>query len=170
MTDQIATAEDIRWGEDFYAHRIQGQAHQDRLSRYFDIPLATHVEGNLWQGGVWPGVRLPDDFAFVVNLYGLSYAIGENTTELQARMMDSSTQGFDDVDKIAGEVVKMVAFGPTLVHCQAGLNRSGLIAARALMLMGDSAATAINKLRKRSPVVLCNESFTNWLHGLASDA
>jgi protein-tyrosine phosphatase len=50
------------------------------------------------------------------------------------------------------------------VHCQAGLNRSGLITARALMLRGMSATDAIQLLRKRrDPAVLCNAVFANWL-------
>jgi protein-tyrosine phosphatase len=52
-----------------------------------------------------------------------------------------------------------------LVHCQAGLNRSNLIAALALMrLTGCDAAAAIALLReKRSPLVLCNEAFEQYL-------
>ena len=70
------------------------------------------------------------------------------------------------INEIATEVVEALDVGPTLVHCQAGLNRSGLVAARALMLLdGRSAAQAINDVRRRSPVCLCNETFTNWLRG-----
>mgnify|MGYP001561544085 FL=1 len=54
--------------------------------------------------------------------------------------------------------------GPTLVHCQAGLNRSGLVAANALRLRGMPASEAIALLRRqRSPAVLCNSAFEEWL-------
>lgn len=79
-------------------------------------------------------------------------------------MYDSSDQGFAQVDAIAAWVNVCRKDGPTLVHCQAGLNRSGLVAARALTLDGMNAADAIALLReKRSPAVLCNRSFESWL-------
>jgi protein-tyrosine phosphatase len=54
--------------------------------------------------------------------------------------------------------------GVTLVHCQAGLNRSGLISALALIEEGMKAVDAISLLRaKRSRAVLCNQLFEKWL-------
>lgn len=164
MTDQIATAETIEWGEDFYGHRIQGQAHQDQLNRYFDIPLASHVEGNLWQGGCVHGVRVPDEFVFVCSLYPWGqYDLGDGTHREEYKLYDSSQQGMEMVDAIAKRVAGWLKDGPVLVHCQAGLNRSGLVAARALMHGGKTADEAITLLRKRSPVVLCNQAFETWL-------
>jgi protein-tyrosine phosphatase len=167
VSDQIATAHNIKFADNFFDYVIDGTAHQDKLSRRFEVPLVTQVEGNLWQGGVWPGVRLPDEFVNVVNLYGLSYELGLNTTEHKVIMHDSNTQTFERVDLLAQAIVTALDDGPLLVHCQAGLNRSGLLAARVLMLWKDyTAAQAINAVRRRSPVCLCNESFCNWLHGL----
>lgn len=52
----------------------------------------------------------------------------------------------------------------TLVHCQAGLNRSGLLAELSLVLDGMQADEAIALLRAtRSPAVLCNKAFEKWL-------
>jgi protein-tyrosine phosphatase len=52
------------------------------------------------------------------------------------------------------------------VHCQAGLNRSGLVTALALILNGMSPERAIGLLRqKRTPLVLCNGAFEAWLLG-----
>ena len=83
---------------------------------------------------------------------------------LSVRMYDSESQGFDQVNAIATWVNVCRLDGPTLVHCQAGLNRSGLVAARALMLEGMSGSEAIALLReKRSSAVLCNPSFEEWL-------
>jgi hypothetical protein len=57
-----------------------------------------------------------------------------------------------------------------LVHCTEGLNRSGVVVARALMEMGHSASEAINLVRRRrGPSVdgfpaLGNPGFVDWLH------
>jgi len=55
-----------------------------------------------------------------------------------------------------------------LVRCQAGVNRSGLVTALILMTSGLSAVDAIALIRRqRSPFVLSNSHFENWL--LAQD-
>ena len=52
-----------------------------------------------------------------------------------------------------------------LVHCSAGLNRSGVVAARALMFMGIPVAEAIARVRSaRGPYALSNRDFVAWLH------
>ncbi len=66
--------------------------------------------------------------------------------------------------EVAETVNEYRAKGKTLVHCQAGLNRSGLVAGLALVLDGMAPAAAVNLLReKRCDMVLCNETFRNWL-------
>ena len=52
-----------------------------------------------------------------------------------------------------------------LVHCAAGLNRSGVVSARALMFMGLPMAEAIARVRAaRGPYALSNPGFVAWLH------
>lgn len=86
-------------------------------------------------------------------------------TSLTVHLEDSAAADMSAVDDIARWVNERVKEGPTLVHCQAGLNRSALIAARALMLSGDSADQAISKVRAaRGPEALSNQSFVDWLH------
>jgi protein-tyrosine phosphatase len=52
-----------------------------------------------------------------------------------------------------------------LVHCSAGLNRSGVVSARALMFMGMPVAEAIARVRSaRGPDALSNREFVAWLH------
>jgi protein-tyrosine phosphatase len=51
-----------------------------------------------------------------------------------------------------------------LVHCGAGLNRSGVVAARAMMYLGVGHDVAISLLRQaRSPDALFNRGFVRWL-------
>jgi protein-tyrosine phosphatase len=57
-----------------------------------------------------------------------------------------------------------------LIRCQAGWNRSGLIAALVVMLNGETAEDAITLLREnRSPYALCNPDFVDWLHTKGPD-
>jgi hypothetical protein len=169
MTEQIAKGT-IVLGKDFSQHRITGyvpHAEHRGWNPRLDVPLISHVEGNLWQGGCMQGVRLPDGFKYVVSLYPWErYDLPEGCQRHEYKLYDSLDQRTDDVDEIAGYVVKYVQEGPTLVHCQAGLNRSGLVTARALTLMGYTGADAISLLRStRSHLVLCNETFENWIAG-----
>jgi protein-tyrosine phosphatase len=55
--------------------------------------------------------------------------------------------------------------GPILIHCAAGLNRSGLIMGLMLVRSGQmTAQEAIDAMRqKRSQAVLFNTTFRNWL-------
>ena len=102
----------------------------------FDVPFISQIEGNLWQGGCEVGLVLPDFIKHLVSLYPWeAYAVNHHlSSALEVRMYDSEDQAFDQVDAIAAWVKSCVADGPTLVHCQAGLNRSSLIAGRALTL------------------------------------
>ena len=72
----------------------------------------------------------------------------------------------DEVARISRWVNDCRKQGPTLVHCQAGLNRSGIIVGHALMT-GPERMTADDAIetmrRKRSPAVLCNSTFEQWL-------
>lgn len=167
MTEQIAKGT-VVFDEEFHEYRITGHvphAAARGLPPELDAPLISHVEGGLYQGGCFQGVPLPDEFDFVLSLYPWEqYALGSGTTRKEVKMYDSLDQGADSVDELAEEVVTRLRDGQTvLVHCQAGLNRSGLVAARVLMLMGHTGEEAIALLRKRSPLVLCNEAFENWI-------
>jgi protein-tyrosine phosphatase len=82
----------------------------------------------------------------------------------------------DDADKVdhktrqvARLVADLVGGGHrVLVHCVQGLNRSGIVVARALMFLGYSAAEAIDLVRRRRGLdegfgALGNERFVDWL-------
>lgn len=144
--------------------RMVGRAYHGNTP--FDVPYISQITDDLWTGGCTDGLVLPDEIAHVVSLYPWErYTVRhEVRSVLSVVMYDSEDQGFAQVDAIASWVNVCRQDGPTLVHCQAGLNRSGLVAARALTLGGMSGAEAVALLRsKRSPAVLCNRSFEDWL-------
>ena len=132
----------------------------------FDVPFISEIAPNLWQGGCQNGLVLPPFMKHLVSLYPWeAYEIRHKIhSGLAILMYDSIDQEFSQVDAIAAWVNACRADGPTLVHCQAGLNRSSLVAARALMMEGMTADEAIKLLReKRSSACLCNPSFERWL-------
>lgn len=135
---------------------------------HFKCPLVTQITETLWTGGCIGGVRLPDDFKYVISMYPWEkFEIGPKTVRYEHKMYDSLDQTLDAVELIAKDAKRCVTFGKTLIHCQAGLNRSGLIAGRTLMLLGHTADEAIALLReKRSPEVLCNRHFEDYLRSL----
>jgi Dual specificity phosphatase, catalytic domain len=127
----------------------------------------SHIDGNLWVGAC-PEPRLPDFFAYVLNLYQSEpYRTHPNTVVRTQRMDDSDVLPDAVVlEDLADWVNEKRALGPTLVHCQAGLNRSGLIAGLALVRSGIAPRDAIALLRqKRSSDVLFNNAFERWLLG-----
>lgn len=156
---------------DWESHHIEGYAaaaYEAGKPAHFSAPLISHIEGNLYVGGCIDGVRLGDDFKHVVSLYKWErYALSEGTQLHEYEMYDAADMpDTGQLESIAADVIGYLQEGKTLVHCQAGLNRSNLVAALALIRMGLFAAEAIDLLRsKRSPVVLCNQTFEAWLLG-----
>lgn len=143
--------------------RMKGVAYHGNTP--FDVPYISEIAPNLWQGGCRSGLILPGFIQHVVSLYPWErYLIREVRSELYVKMYDSLDQGVDQVDRIARWVNECRADGPTLVHCQAGLNRSSLVAARALFLNdeggGYTGVGYVEHLRRtRSPACLCNPAF-----------
>ena len=153
--------------------RMAGTAYHGNTP--FDVPFISQIEGNLWQGGCQNGLHLPLFFKHLISLYPWeAYRVTHNlSSSMSVMMYDSTEQGTEQVDAIANWINVCVKDGPTLVHCQAGLNRSSLVAARSLMLRGDdwprmyTAEEAIKLLREqRSPACLCNPAFEEHLKSL----
>lgn len=145
--------------------RMRGTAYHGDTP--FDVPYISKVTDDLWQGGCTDGLVLPSRVDHVISLYPWeSYTVRHELKSLtQVRL-------YDDLDGPDRE--QMVALarwinvcrrsGVTLVHCQAGLNRSGLLAGLSLVLTGATPQEAIDLLRaSRSPAVLCNPVFEGWL-------
>lgn len=141
-------------------------------SKYFDVPYMTEVGENLWIGGCEDGLILPETIKNVVSLYPWeSYTVEHDMSSYMTVTMYDSTHEEVNLSKIlhmAMWVNECRKEAPTLVHCQAGLNRSGLVTAAAIMLQdGVSAQEAIDIIRtKRSSACLCNPTFVQVLNDL----
>lgn len=156
---------------DFQSHHVEGYAiaaMKAGKDGRFQAPLISHITGNLYVGGCIDGVSLGDEFSHVFSMYKWeAYKVGPNTKVHTVTMYDSSDMvPQEQIEEIADEVVAALKEGgKVLVHCQAGLNRSNLISAMALIRgfhMSPEAAIALLR-EKRSPVVLCNQTFENFL-------
>jgi protein-tyrosine phosphatase len=131
-----------------------------------DVPFISHIDGNLYQGGSRTGLILPDYFMHLVTLYPEEQYSVDHTlhSSLAVVLRDTLDQGFEEVDDIARWVNTCLRSGPTLVACQAGLNRSGMIVARSLMMRGMTGGGAVELIRRaRSRACLCNPSFYRWI-------
>lgn len=147
------------------AQRMKGRAiHGDTP---FDVPFISEILPGFWQGGCENGLVLPRNIVNVVSLYKWeAYTLHSQVQNVKTITMYDSDEmpDRDEVEQLAILVNYYRKLGPTLVHCQAGLNRSGLVAAAALILEGYKAPDAIALLReKRSNAVLCNKSFERFL-------
>lgn len=140
----------------------------------FECPYISHIKDNLWQGGCANDLVLPREIKHVISLYRWErYKVDHDLDTFE----EITAYDSDDPGTLGGMNVRQVLDtaalvnrcrekGPTLVHCQAGLNRSGLVAATALVINGDVSCgeDAIALLRAtRSPAVLCNRTFESWL-------
>lgn len=156
-------------GMDPRVQHITGLVQSHGLHQYIDIPFISEIAPNLWQGGCQDGLVLPEFFSHLLSLYTReSYTVRHSLrTRHEVQMYDAVDQSMAQVDRWARWVNARRRTGPVLVHCQAGLNRSGLIVARALMLEGMTADEAIRTVRRyRSSYVLCNEAFEAYLRSL----
>lgn len=140
----------------------------------FRVPYMTHVRGNLYMGGCSRGLVLPAFIDHLVSLYPWErYSFMRPLkSELYIKAHDADVSEVEEaLGEYAAWIRRRIAEGPTLVHCQAGLNRSGLLVALVLIQEGMEPAEAIAHLRAvRSPAVLCNKSYENWLLGRGKKA
>ena len=146
--------------------RIYGTTNHKHLP--IDVPVISEIAPNLWQGGFVRGMILPAHIKHLLSLYiwGQYKVKNKLRTRHEVEMYDALDQD-PQVDRWARWVNARRRTGNVLVHCEAGLNRSGLVVARALMLEGMPAREAIDLQReKRSPAVLCNQGFEDYLLSL----
>jgi protein-tyrosine phosphatase len=132
------------------------------------MPFMTEVAENLWHGGVETGLVLPKFVDYKLSLYKWEdYTINHELKESRTvEMYDSEDQGFEQVAELADWVNERRLLGTVAVHCQAGLNRSSLVVAMALIGAGDvrNGQEAIDLIRrKRDMACLCNPAFEAWV-------
>lgn len=117
-------------------------------------------------------VVVGDEFDLVLSFYerwGCGPAVG--VERRYARIPDGILNAEDvaAVGRFADLGAEAVGNGRTvLARCQAGYNRSGLLAAFILLRLGMDADDAIELIRtRRSPFALCNASFVELVHAEA---
>lgn len=156
---------------DLKTHYIDGIAREGNTP--FGCPLITPIYDYFWQGGCINGVNLQGYFKHIISLYPWErFNPGaELDSFVEVRLYDGPVVPDEKQLTILAQHINFCrARGRTLVHCQAGLNRSGLLAGLALVLSGVAPVDAIAKLRQgRSPAVLCNKKFEQWLINLCPD-
>jgi protein-tyrosine phosphatase len=148
---------------DLTSHHIEGIARMG--NKPFRVTLFSHIKDNLYTGGC-PVQEAPEVFKFIVCLYPWEpYEIHDHQMQTSIKLYDhGETPDVETVYILARHVLECCKAGPTLVHCQAGLNRSALVAGLSLILGGMDPAEAIKLLReKRCDAVLCNAHFERWL-------
>lgn len=131
---------------------------------------------NLWQGchrydgpdGKFEKAIVGDEFSLVISLYSFpGHGPAEGVEHHRILLADGVLKDVDlgMVRRLADVAEQAVRDSRrTLVRCQAGLNRSGLVTAFALMRLGYPAADAIDLIReKRSPNALCNAHFVRYI-------
>jgi hypothetical protein len=150
---------------DFKTHHIEGIAREGNTP--FKVPLITQIDDTLWQGGCINGVDLKGQFKHIVSLYPWERYNpgGELHSFVEVRLYDcGDIPSPKQLKLLARWINDCRKTGTTLVHCQAGLNRSGLLTGLALVLGGMMPVDAIQKMREsRCPAVLCNKAFEAWL-------
>lgn len=135
---------------------------------YVNMPLISHIKDNLYVGGHSGSADLGDFFSHVFSLYVWAdrYRTGEGTRHTSFQMLDNINVDVEMVESASDLVIEALnEGGNVLVHCQAGMNRSNLVATRVLMKRYNmTAAAAIDLLReRRHQVVLSNRAFVDYL-------
>lgn len=136
---------------------------------HFAVPVISQIDDTLYMGGYQEDAVLPTYIRHVISLYGMNTLPQSHWVDsfMGITMFDQPSQDLSKVDMIARWVNDCCEDGPTLVHCQYGINRSGVVVARALMQRGYYANEAIDRLRqKRSKAVLFRTEFVQWLHDM----
>jgi hypothetical protein len=132
--------------------------------------LVTPTRGELWMGGYPHG----DHYEYIYCVVSMTdewFELLPVELQIHIPLMDRDDELVKDpekADKIraaAKSVAKMVREGKhVIVHCGAGLNRSGVMVGRILMELGYSSDAAIEIIRrKRSRDALFNRGFELWL-------
>ncbi len=130
------------------------------------------VNANEVYPGLWQSALLVDETYRTVGAYLIVSLDNEDTMVLTGwggaytwwPIADGPMPDPQIVRKIASFVAETLKAGyKVIVHCGAGINRSGLINARAMIYLGLTPQAAIDQIRERRPGALSNQNFVNWL-------
>lgn len=153
------------------------------LSSYYPEKLWSEIDSGLWVGGTDSfdevfnlapkgadvGIS-KKNFDTVVTMYAWSRPVDWMVKELRFGIYDddmteTDIEALHDLVNLAHKDWK--SGKRVLVRCQAGINRSSLVAALILIRDGLSARDAIDLIRaKRAQACLKNSHFETWLLGL----
>lgn len=158
----------------FEARIVVTVGHLNDDSLIVDVPYISQITHGLYMGGCADGLILPPNFTKVISFYPWAkYSMPEGCERVEVAMYDSVDQSLDEHLEMYSTLLEeaMTAItdgGDVLVHCECGLNRSGVFAALYLMkFFTFSAEKAIETIReKRSFAALCNPHFDQWLRNL----
>lgn len=117
---------------------------------------------NLWHGGTLDGEISRDGFDLVISLES-SAPDGVHLVPMEDGEM---TPEMAEQVRILAAIINLnlLQEKKVLVYCSAGWNRSGVVAARALMGRGFNCEEAIGAVRQaRGPNALSNPFFVAWL-------
>lgn len=124
----------------------------------------SHIYENIYMGGCFNGLKLPYHIKHVISLdeYHRYDIDGLNVTYDVFQMLDIDEKpdyhSFMEPAQLAYEYFKTGE--DTLIHCQAGVNRSGLVTAATLFKIGFEPQEAIDLIKeKRFDECLSNQSF-----------
>lgn len=105
----------------------------------------------------------PNEFDAVVTMYAWARPVDWSVEELRWGIMDSPTEGIDLEalrETVAWAHRRWKVGKKTLIRCQAGLNRSSLVAGLVLVRDGMNGWEAVDKIRRgRSTECLFNKRF-----------
>lgn len=135
------------------------------------------IPGKLYQSGIIESYVLLDErhIAVVINMTNdkdsIALARGSGPY-MRAPILDGPLPYQGILDAVVTFAVTHIINGyPVLVHCAAGLNRSGLVNALIVrQIRGISGAEAIAHVRRARPGALFNETFVKYLETLAPPA
>jgi len=168
--------------------KVTGGLEAPDFSEYIDsTPLWSEIIPGLWVGGTDDNDVLGDIVAFgskkafvtkehfdsVVTMYQFANPVDWLVKEYRYCIYDADIEHVDlsalfDAVKFAHEEWKRGK--KTLVRCQAGLNRSGLVTALVLIREGHSPHEAIELIRsKRHSMALFNRRFVDFLNQIDLD-
>ncbi len=123
------------------------------------------IDETLWMGGL-PNVKAPALFDYIFNTADFwEYETHPDQVVTRVKLWDRAEVPNEKVLHTLADCVNIARkAGHVLVHCQMGLNRSGIVVALALIKSGMKPKAAIDLLRsRRHPQVLSNPVFEAWL-------